>query len=167
MKPMQIHSTKYDGSLHYRYEVSVISSDHDLLMVYCRPGTQIQSYRGSLLAGRHSLGLYWLDRPYNLTINWTSTWNPHSHYINVATPARWDDGVLRFVDLDLDVIWKTDGTVILDDEDEFEWHRERFGYPPDLVADSWRSRDEVVRLIERSVHPFDGSLYRWRPHGSA
>ena len=37
------------------------------------------------------------------------------------------------VDLDLDVVRRTDGTVYVDDEDEFAEHRVSFGYPPEVV----------------------------------
>jgi protein associated with RNAse G/E len=37
------------------------------------------------------------------------------------------------VDLDLDVIRRHDGTVFVDDEDEFTEHRELYGYPVDVV----------------------------------
>lgn len=166
MRAIELASTKYDGSLHYRYRVGLVSMSPDLVMVYCRPGTPVVSYRGQLVAGRHTLALLWRDRPYNLHVNWQADWRPHSHYVNVATPASWDEHAVRFVDLDLDVIWKVDGTLILDDEDEFELHRERFGYPPELVSESWRCRDEVADMIVRGVYPFDGSLYRWRPYGA-
>jgi protein associated with RNAse G/E len=167
MQSMQIHSTKYDGSLHYHYAISVVRSEPNLLVSYTKPGTPVESYRGSMVAGRHSLGYYWSDRPYNLTVNWSLDWRPISHYINVATPATWENGTLHFIDLDLDIIWRHDGIVILDDEDEFELHRVRYGYPAELVAESWRSSHEVRDLIVRRIYPFDGSLYEWRPDGIA
>src|SRR5262245_45572213 len=113
MQQLAVHSTKYDGSLHYRYAVSVVRSEANLLFVYLGPGTYVESYRGELLTTRHSLCLYWTDRPYNLHVNWSADWRPYSHYINVATPAHWDANTLGFIDLDLDVIWKVDNQLIL------------------------------------------------------
>ena len=166
MQPIEVHSTKYDQSLHYRYPMSVVRSASNLIMTYVPPGVAVVSYRGEMITTRHTLALFWADRPYNLHVNWRFDWTPQSHYVNVATPATWDDGTLRFVDLDLDVIWRRDGTLILDDEDEFELHIERFQYPPELIAEAWRSRDEVCSLIAQGTYPFDGSLYAWRPDGA-
>ena len=53
------HSTKYDGSLHYRYPSTVVREEPDLLMLYCQPGIRCESYRGQLTAQYHSLELYW------------------------------------------------------------------------------------------------------------
>jgi uncharacterized protein len=167
MKTISRHSTKYDGSMHYRYPLTVVQEDPDLFTLYCQPGTVCDSYRGQLTAKYHSLELYWSDRFYNLTVMWHPDWRPRMHYVNIATPAVWHDGTLRFIDLDLDVIWHADsGEVILDDEDEFELHQVRFGYPSDLIAQVRRAADEVRQLITRSAYPFDGSLFAWRPDGS-
>jgi uncharacterized protein len=102
-------------------------------------------------------------RDWNLEVMWELDWRPREHYVNVALPSTWHDGTLRFVDLDLDLIWRADGTVILDDEDEFDLHRVRFAYPVEVVERAWRAVDEVRELIARQQAPFDGTLYAWRP----
>jgi protein associated with RNAse G/E len=168
MKPFDVYSTKYDGSLHYRFQTTVVREEANLLVLYLAPGTALQSYRGSLTAAHHALQLYWSDRHYNLSVFWHTDWRPRMYYVNIATPATWHDGTLRFVDLDLDVIWRTPtDEVILDDEDEFALHQQRFGYPADLIAQAWRSGDEVRDMIARRAYPFDGSLNSWRPDGAA
>ncbi len=161
---MQVHSTKFDGSLHYRYEVDVVAHGPDMLALYFAFGRPFDSYRGSFIAGRHHLLLHWSDRAYNLQVLWEADWRPRSHYVNVATPSVWEDGTVRFVDLDLDVIWiASSGEVVLDDADEFAEHQQRYGYPPDLVDQAWDTVREVRALFKGAVPPFDGRLYAWRP----
>jgi protein associated with RNAse G/E len=162
-----VHSTKYDGSLHYRFATTVVREEPGLLMLYGAPGEPVDCYRGQLTAKYHSLGVYWPDRFYNLEVVWYSDWRPRMHYVNIATPASWDDGALRFVDLDLDVVWEADsGEIMLDDQDEFELHQVRFGYPTTLIEQVRRSAEEVRDMMVRSTYPFDGSLFAWRPDGS-
>lgn len=168
MKPFPIRSTKYDGSLHYDYTAGLVRIEPNLLVVYTPPGISVDSYRGKQIARRHSLELYWSDRYYNIHVNWSSDWQTHSHYVNIATPATWHTGEANYIDLDLDVIWRaTTNEVILDDEDEFLLHQQRFGYPAELIAQAWDSSHEVRSLIAQRAYPFDGSLYTWRPNGSA
>lgn len=168
MKTILVHSTKYDGSLHYRYAMQIVRREPGLLLLYAAAGTPIESYRGQFVAEYHTLEWYWSDRCYNLSVIWHGDWRPRMHYVNIATPASWDDGTLRFVDLDLDVVWLADNdNVFLDDEDEFALHQERFGYPADLIARCWRSSADVRDMIARREYPFDGSLHAWRPHGAA
>jgi uncharacterized protein len=167
MKNVSVHSTKYDGSLHYRYNTTLVHEEANALMLYMQPGTPIESYRGSMIAEYHNLQIYWSDRRYNLHVSWYADWRPLNHYVNVATPAVWNDGTLNFIDLDLDVIWRSStGEVILDDEDEFALHQVSFGYPSHLIEQSLRSSLEVRQLIAQRSYPFDGSLHAWRPNGS-
>jgi protein associated with RNAse G/E len=168
MKSFPVHSTKFDGSLHYRYLTTVVREERDLLVLYMPPGVPLDSYRGPMVTKQHTLQFYWADRFYNLHVNWDAEWQPRSHYVNIATPATWHDGALRFVDLDLDIIWRAaTGEVILDDEDEFTLHQQRFGYSAELIDQAWRSSEDVRAMIARRAHPFDGSLHSWRPDGTA
>jgi len=160
---LPVASTKYDGSLHYRYALTVVSIADGALRAWAPAGTHLDSYRGSRPASRHMLHVHWIDRDYNLEVMWEPDWTPNKHYVNIALPSRWDDGTLRFVDLDLDLIWRPDGQVVLDDADEFAEHRLRFAYPPELVDRAWAAVAEVRGLMERRVPPFDGLLYDWRP----
>ncbi len=167
MRSFAVHSTKYDGSLHYRYPTSVVREERSLLVLYMPPGIPLDSYRGQLVTEKHTLQFYWADRYYNLHVNWDANWQPRSYYVNIATPATWDDGALRFVDLDLDIIWRpATGEVILDDEDEFALHQKRFGYSAELIEQVWRSSEDVRALIAQRAYPFDGSLHAWRPDGT-
>ncbi|MGH8906304.1 MAG: DUF402 domain-containing protein [Egibacteraceae bacterium] len=161
---MRVHSTKYDGGLHYRYEAEVVARGDGLLVLYRPLGSPLDSYRGSFNARREQLSLHWTDRAYSMDIVWRADFQPHCHYVNVATPSTWHDGVVRFVDLDLDVIWPAGSDqVLLDDEDEFEEHRLAFGYPDALVERARRTAAEVQALFATRTPPFDGSLYAWRP----
>jgi len=96
---------------------------------------------------------------------WLATFHdvggPVRVYIDMSTPPVWDDGTLRTVDLDLDVIQDPDGRVWVDDEDEFALHRVELGYPDDVVALATASRDRVRGLVESAAAPFDGSARAW------
>ena len=63
------------------------------------------------------------------------------------------DGV-PMVDLDLDVVLMRDGSLVLDDEDEFEVHRAALGYPGDLVDLALATADEIFRAIWDGAEPF-------------
>lgn len=93
-------------------------------------------------------------------------------YIDVTTPPVWDGGVLRAVDLDLDVIRLTEhhhrgpvagraGEVVVDDEDEFEEHRVAFGYPATVVEAARLSCDRLVAAVRAGTAPYDGTHLRW------
>jgi uncharacterized protein len=164
MNSFILHSTKYDGSRHYRYPVELVERSADRLVTHCQPGTPIESYRGSWTGKKHFLSFFWKEKPYVLHIRWDTGWKPEFLYVDIATGTSWADGIIRYVDLDLDLIVRH-GTahVHLDDADEFESHRVRFGYPQKLVANCWSAVEEVRRLFAEGTKPFNPSLFDWRP----
>jgi uncharacterized protein len=164
MTDLILHSTKYDGSPHYRYPVQLIQRSEDRLITYFQPGNPIESYRGSWTGTKHFLSFFWRNKPYVLHVRWHTDWRPEFLYVDIATATSWADGTVRYVDLDLDLIVRH-GTnhVHLDDADEFETHRVKFSYPDDLVKGCWAAVEEVRGLFEAGKEPFAPSMHNWRP----
>jgi protein associated with RNAse G/E len=164
MNYLWLHSTKYDGSLHYRYPVRLVERSLERLTTYCEPGTTMESYRGSRIAERHILSLFWRDQSCVLHVEWTRQWQPEYLYIDITTGTSWVEGTIRYIDLDLDLILRQGSTAVqLLDVDEFETHRVRWGYPEDLVRSCWSAVEEVRSLLETGKEPFNPSMFAWRP----
>ena len=79
---------------------------------------------------------------------------PIAVYVDVTTPAVWDGPHVTMVDLDLDVVLSRDGSLLLDDEDEFDEHRVTLGYPADVVALARRTADELMTAAAEEAEPF-------------
>jgi hypothetical protein len=82
-------------------------------------------------------------------------------YVDMTTVPVWDGDVVRTVDLDLDVIELLDGSVMVDDEDEFEEHQVRYGYPAEVVALALATKDTVLEAVRSRAWPFDGAAAPW------
>lgn len=81
-------------------------------------------------------------------------------YCDVTTPVRWSSASeVTMVDLDLDVLRKRDGTVLLDDEDEFAEHQVKYGYPPDVVSEAENSAAWLKDALANGREPFT-TVYR-------
>lgn len=76
-------------------------------------------------------------------------------YVDIAIPADWDGNVVRSVDLDLDVIRRSDGSVYVDDEDEFAEHRVAWGYPTEVTESAQQTAVQVRTMVETGTAPFD------------
>lgn len=87
---------------------------------------------------------------------------PVDTYVDITTPAAWSDDTVSCVDLDLDVIRRTDGSVFIDDEDEFEEHQHALGYPRDVITTARTSADAVLRAVAANEIPFNRAVAaRW------
>jgi protein associated with RNAse G/E len=163
---VRVSSTKFDGSLHQDYVAHPLDSQAggEALRLYVSAGTAMRSYRGEFTVRQAFTQLFWPGAD--------CWWNvEHFHeplpfanrpslltYANVSTPAEFDGETIRWVDLDLDVI-VTEAGVRLIDEDEFEEHRERFGYPDDLVMKARAAAELLIDLASRGERPFDRASY--------
>jgi protein associated with RNAse G/E len=84
-------------------------------------------------------------------------------YCDIATPATWlADDQLSLVDLDLDVRRRrATRAVELVDQDEFEVHRRRFGYPDEVVEQAWKTAHWLVGALADGTEPFAGRYHTW------
>ena len=99
----------------------------------------------------------WWHLHYNGTAHQT-----YSHFVDIVTPPVWvSANRYEMVDLDLDVAVRLDGTVEIQDEDEFEVHQVRYQYTPEMIR---RAREETHRIetaLEQGQEPFFAVAARW------
>lgn len=161
---MLLNTTKYDGSLHYRFMTRPVYEDDETLVVYRGTDEEIRSYRGTFTADNHIINIFFASRYHNIVIMWNRDWTPHMHYVNIATPATWDDRRVTAVDMDLDIIRRAgEERVILDDEDEFAHHTGVMEYPEKLVDRCRREVDVIHSRVTAREGIFDNRIFEWRP----
>ncbi len=85
-----------------------------------------------------------------------------SHFVDIVTPPVWvSPSRYEMIDLDLDVVVHQDGTVEVEDEDEFERHQVVYSYTPEMIKGA---RDETERIVDALVarrEPFFGTAENW------
>jgi hypothetical protein len=127
---------------------------------FTRPGVSFETTGALVVLVPH-------DRPWVATFYGGKDFG-HIHdclvYVDMTTSAVWspDGADVTMVDLDLDVFQRHDGSVHVDDEDEFATHQVEMAYPPEIIALAEGSRDEVLHAIRDGIAPFDdatGSLW--------
>ena len=164
MRPIDHHTTKYDGSLHYQFDAEIVESSENAIVIYRGTGVKVRSYRGELLSETQLVVFFYGDRYHNVVIVWNSDWTPKMHYVNIALPARWNGERVSAVDMDLDIVRKAStGEMFVDDEDEFAQHIDKFGYSDDLIE---KCRSEVTRIqgaMKGRQGIFSDEIFRWRP----
>ncbi len=84
---------------------------------------------------------------------------PIDLYVDMTTPATWDDSVVHAVDLDLDVVRGVRGRVWVDDEDEFAAHRRDYAYPQHVVDLALAACADVSVAARHREPPFDGDTH--------
>jgi len=158
--PIDVRFTKWGGGRHWEFPLSVLGEDEhgvwaagDVGTRLWRPGAGFESEIAWVTLVPH-------DRP------WAASFygSAHQHidtYVDMTTVAEWSGRAVTMTDLDLDVILMRDGSLVLDDEDEFEVHRVELGYPEEVVDLARRTADEVMAAISDGAEPFGSAGSTW------
>lgn len=86
----------------------------------------------------------------------------YSHFIDIVTPPVWiSDHRYEMIDLDLDIAVHRDGTVEIQDEDEFEVHQVELGYTEEMIARAIEETRKLVAAVERRQEPFFDVAEGW------
>lgn len=82
-------------------------------------------------------------------------------YVDIGTPPVWKHQRLTYIDLDLDVVRRLDGTVETIDRHEFDENRALYGYPYDLVEGARGAAYSLASLLRTGREPFGTVAERW------
>ena len=155
--------TKYDGSLHWHFPVERLGEDEHGCWLFGRKGILLR--RGAEVA---------LEQPHHFVGlvphvgDWTAFWNDGHEveiYVDVTSTPQWNGDEVTMVDLDLDVVRWREGNVEVLDEDEFEEHQVRYGYPVDVIESAARTCQWLVGAITERCEPFGDVGRRWLSYG--
>jgi hypothetical protein len=160
-RPVSVVMTKWGGRPHWRFDGVYLGADEhgDWLGFpvgtdYRRPGKRFVADFGCVsLVPRHDAAHFaaFYDDTYQAAV-----------YVDMTTPALWQDDTVTMVDLDLDVILLRDERgLVLADEDEFEEHQLLYGYPPEIIALAEDSAERVYAAVQAGEAPYDGSAQPW------
>lgn len=152
---MEYLTKKWGGAAHKRGALQYLGRDHHGSWLWGAAGRRVEMGESSSFVTEQ-------DAVFLIPENawWTCSWwlgHPEVElYVDICTPAQWEDGRITHHDLDLDVIRFLDGHVELDDRDEFDAHRVEYGYPQEIVDGANSAADEIFDMISCNASPFDG-----------
>ena len=156
-KTIRCHSLKYDGSLNYEWDLKIIEQTAEYILARGEVNRQlIHHKRGKTFTFENPNVEYFpLDGWFTVSVE-KAKGDQLFYYCNISMPPKFSDNILRFVDLDLDLVRKPDEEWKLVDEDEFLENMHKMKYPEDLVAKAWEEVDKLFERINNNLFPFDG-----------
>ena len=146
---------KYDGTEHRRWEANLVEQKESLIVLEgVFEGEVDHHLMGRINSGTRSVEYYWRDRYYNVFRLTEPAGAFRSFYCNISTPAELADGVLTYVDLDIDVLVEPDFSYRVIDLDDFEANVVAHCYPKEIQARVHDALAELTTLIETRQFPF-------------
>lgn len=147
---------KYDGTEHRRWEADIVERRDSLIVLEgVFQGEVDHDLMGCISSGTRSVEYYWLDRYYNVFRLTEQSGKFRSFYCNISTPPGLENGVLTYVDLDIDVLVEPDFSYRVIDLDDFETNVIKQRYPEEIQRRAHEALSELISMIETRQFPFE------------
>ncbi len=155
-KIVTINSRKFDGKIHRSWKARLVEQKNSLLIFVGEFEVEvIHSQLGVIRPGTISYEYYWLDRFYNIFRFHEPDKSLRNFYCNLNLPPTFQNNVLDYVDLDIDLVVWNDFRYEILDADEFAENAEKYNYSKDLKQTVDSSVEKLINLIENRKFPFD------------
>lgn len=158
-KEVLINSKKFDGRISKSWSAELVGETSELLEFKGVFEFDVDHRKlGFIKKGTVSYEYYWRERWYNIFRFHEPDGRLRNFYCNVAAPPTFTDGVLEYVDLDLDILADPELNFEVLDLDEFDERKVKMKYPDELVENAQQGLKDLIQLIEKREFPFDIGL---------
>jgi len=151
-----VQSYKHNGSLHRTWSKALVVDVLDDCYVVVTDHTWVvESDKRRWLTREPAICFYYKDKWFNI-ISMVRKSGIY-YYCNVASPSLYDGEAIKNIDYDLDVKVFPDGSYMVLDENEFQYHCQKMNYPQDIQKICTDAKDELVQMVKNGNIPFDFS----------
>jgi GrpB-like predicted nucleotidyltransferase (UPF0157 family) len=162
---MRVRYTKWGERPHWEFDAVPLGSDEHGWWLGMARGTRLVRPGADWELDCDAVLLVPEHQPYPAMFMARSA-EPHNAtppvlYVDITSVPERADTTVHAVDLDLDVVRLLDGTVFVEDKDEFERHRVAFGYPDDVTAMARQVCARLVDAVHDGTEPFGTASRRW------
>jgi len=149
-----VNSRKYDLSIRRTWQCELIDRNDPLIVLTGEFDRDVEhSGLGSICKGTISYEYFRLDRWYNIFRFHEPDGSLRNYYCNVTMPPTFENGVLDYVDLDIDVIVWPDFSFEVVDRDDFETNALKYGYTDAIRKRTEESVRELVSMTSSGQLP--------------
>jgi uncharacterized protein len=155
-----INSRKIDNSIHRTWKCDLVEETLDYWLFVGKFEDEVSHKQlGIIKAETISYEYYFKNKMFNVFRFHEPNGEFKFYYCNVNLPPEFENNVLDYVDLDIDVLVKKDFTFEILDEDEFQENSKRFGYSDELKRKVKESLAELIEMIQTNRFPFYKNLH--------
>lgn len=146
---------KHDGAEYRRWTATLARHEGEMIVLDAEFDVDVShEILGEIKQRTRTVEYYWLNRWYNVFRFLKDDGSTRLWYCNVNTPPEFKDRVLKYVDLDIDILVQPDFSFQVLDMDEFETNARRYGYSDEEKRHAQKAVDELISIIETRQFPF-------------
>lgn len=161
MRPVTVQFLKNPDIAHWGFKGSYLGEDEHGDWIGVPAGSE--RWKGTETVGptgEHAVFCAPRDGWWHLHYNGETT--RFSHFVDIVTQPVWvSENRYEMIDLDLDVVVHQDGTIEIEDEDEFEVHQVRYGYTGAMIEGALQATERVVQALRERREPYFEVAAAW------
>jgi protein associated with RNAse G/E len=152
---IMVRVLKYDGTEYRHWNATLARREGSLVVLDAEFETDVSHHLlGEIKRGTRTVEYYWLDRWYNVFRFLSEDGETRLYYCNINTLPSLEDGVLTYIDLDIDLLVQPDSSYRVLDLEEFDDNAIHYGYSDQVKAEAHGAVIELISLIESHEFPF-------------
>ena len=145
---------KHDGSLHRTWKKSyLIENNEDYFVLLSKKALVFEGNGREWKAKEPAITIFPKNKWFNVIAMLKDPFV--GYYVNLASPPILENGVIKYVDYDLDMKFNYKNEIKLIDINEYENHKTLFHYNPKIDAILKNTISEIKKLMEKRIFPFD------------
>lgn len=154
---VKIVGFKHNGMMHREWERARVLLVSDQYIVVANKRTKVTESNGRTWYTREpAVSVFFPDRWYNVIgMLRADGWY---YYCNIASPYAYEDGVIKYIDYDLDVKIVPNMQYRILDQSEYQTHKELMRYSLELDELLNSQMQELLTMIHRRKGPFAKSF---------
>ena len=151
---LKIHCYKHNGRIHRTWNDAIVLDDKEEYLVCGNHKTTVTEKDGTIHKTKEPAVLFFYKK------NWFNVFaqlkKPGLFYkCNIATPYLIDDGIIKFIDYDLDLKVFPDGGFRVLDRNEYKYHKKIMKYSEDLDRILQAELTNLINLKRAEEGPFN------------
>ena len=154
---LSIHCYKHNGVLYQTSSEATILEITDDCLICANHKTRITEEDGKQYRTREAAVMFFYKNRWFNIIGQLKKFGLF-YYCNIATPFLIDDGIIKYIDYDLDLRVFPDGRYRILDKNEYNYHKKIMEYPKEIDLIIKREMNDLIEMAKNKQGPFEPGI---------
>lgn len=151
-----INSRKFDGRVHRAWQAGLLEETEEFYLFVGEFENEVRHPKlGVIRPGTISYEYYWKNEWYNVFRFHEPEGDLRNFYCNINCPPQLADGVLDYIDLEIDILVWSDFSFEILDLDEYEENARLFNFSDEIKFKVEETLGRLLEMIKAKQFPFD------------
>lgn len=150
---LTIHCYKHNGKIHRSWDEATVLEITDDMLVCANNKTIVTESDGRSHKTNEPAVMFFYKRKWFNIIGQLKPFGLF-YYCNIATPYLIDDGIIKYIDYDLDLRVFPDGGFRVLDKNEYKYHKKIMNYSNELDMILKKELSNLIDMKRHNVGPF-------------